>query len=344
MTGDVLTVVIPTYNRPDSLRRAMESLFWQGEARSGLRLIVADNSVDASARLTFDTLAEKAPDTITLTYLHVPEAGVANARNAAMKELETPLIAFLDDDQAAPTHWIEELLAAYKTFGAAVTFGPVQTVLPDDITKHRAYYENFFAREPNISPGYIEKPFGCGNCLIDARQVPTKGPWFDTRMNEVGGEDDLLFQRIRANRGKFAWAPNAPVFEYPLRQRISLSYTLRRAFAYGQGPVTLARKRQPPRYDLLLFWVIIGGGKFALHSLRWLVLRLIGNRNRAFEADQAVRGLGKILFWVKLRFYGTSTVTQFSDQPGASSATGEPAPAVHDTRPGMTGRDSLARR
>ena len=342
MTGDVLTVVIPTYNRPDSLRRAVESLFWQGAARSGFRLIVADNSVDATARLTFDTLAEQAPDTLTLTYLHVPEAGVANARNAAMKVLETPLIAFLDDDQAAPTHWIEELLAAYKTFGAAVTFGPVQTVLPDDITKHRAYYENFFAREPNISPGYIEKPFGCGNCLIDARQVPMKGQWFDARMNEVGGEDDLLFQRIRANRGKFAWAPNAPVFEYPLRQRISLSYTLRRAFAYGQGPATLARKRQPPRYDLLLFWVLVGGGKFALHSLRWLALRLIGHKNRAFEADQAVRGLGKIFFWIKLRFYGTSTVTQFSGQPAASA--GEHTLTVKDGRAGATGSDGLARR
>ncbi|RIJ27774.1 glycosyltransferase family 2 protein [Henriciella algicola] len=342
MTGDVLTVVIPTYNRPDSLRRAVESLFWQGAARSGFRLIVADNSVDATARLTFDTLAEQAPDTLTLTYLHVPEAGVANARNAAMKVLETPLIAFLDDDQAAPTHWIEELLAAYKTFGAAVTFGPVQTVLPDDITKHRAYYENFFAREPNISPGYIEKPFGCGNCLIDARQVPMKGQWFDARMNEVGGEDDLLFQRIRANRGKFAWAPNAPVFEYPLRQRISLSYTLRRAFAYGQGPATLARKRQPPRYDLLLFWVLVGGGKFALHSLRWLALRLIGHKNRAFEADQAVRGLGKIFFWIKLRFYGTSTVTQFSGQPVASA--GEHTLTVKDGRAGATGSDGLARR
>lgn len=342
MTGDVLTVVIPTYNRPDSLRRAVESLFWQGAARSGFRLIVADNSVDATARLTFDTLAEQAPDTLTLTYLHVPEAGVANARNAAMKVLETPLIAFLDDDQAAPTHWIEELLAAYKTFGAAVTFGPVQTVLPDDITKHRAYYENFFAREPNISPGYIEKPFGCGNCLIDARQVPMKGQWFDARMNEVGGEDDLLFQRIRANRGKFAWAPNAPVFEYPLRQRISLSYTLRRAFAYGQGPATLARKRQPPRYDLLLFWVLVGGGKFALHSMRWLALRLIGHKNRAFEADQAVRGLGKIFFWIKLRFYGTSTVTQFSGQPAASA--GEHTLTVKDGRAGATGSDGLARR
>ena len=93
-----------------------------------------------------------------------------------------------------------------------------------------------------------------------------------------------------------------------------------------------------------MFWVIVGGGKFTLHSLRWLALRLIGHKKRAFEADQAVRGLGKIFFWVKLRFYGTSTVTQFSKQRNASSGAGDTASTVQDTRAGVTGRDSLARR
>ncbi len=343
MTRDVLTVVIPTYNRPESLRRAVESLFWQGAARSGFRLIVADNSADASARLTFDTLAEKAPASLRLSYMHVPEAGVANARNAAVKALDTSLVAFLDDDQAAPTHWLDQLLEAYKTFGAAVTFGPVHTMLPDTITKHRAYFEDFFAREPNLSPGFIEKPFGCGNCLIDVRQVPLAENWFDTRMNESGGEDDLLFERIRSNGGKFAWAANAPVNEFPLPQRISLKYTLRRAFAYGQGPVTLARKRKPPRYDHLVFWILVGGGKFGLHALRWLGLRIIGNKNRAYEADKAVRGLGKIFFWVHFRFYGTSTVTQVPMQKKPVLNTAGTSTPANDSSP-LAPASEMARR
>lgn len=313
MTHEPLTIVIPTYNRPDGLYRAVESLFWQSAATSGFRVMVVDNSADASARLTFDTLKDRAPQKLELSYLHVPEAGVANARNAAVAELKTPLIAFIDDDQSAPPNWIEELLKAYETFRAAVTFGPVETVLPDTVIKHRAYYKNFFAREPNLPPGYIDKPFGCGNCLIDARQVPKNRMWFDVRMNEVGGEDDLLFGRIKAAKGKFAWALSAMVYEYPLPQRIRLTYTLRRAFAYGQGPCTLARRSEPARYDKLAMWILWGGAKFALHASIWAALRLLGRKNRAFEADKAIRGLGKVLFWKRLRFYGTSTVTQLSE-------------------------------
>lgn len=132
-------------------------------------------------------------------------------------------------------------------------------------------------------------------------------------MNEVGGEDDLLFGRIKAAKGKFAWAPSAMVYEYPLPQRIRLTYTLRRAFAYGQGPCTLARRSEPARYDKLAMWILWGGAKFGLHASIWAALRLLGHKNRAFEADKAIRGLGKVLFWKRLRFYGTSTVTQLSE-------------------------------
>jgi succinoglycan biosynthesis protein ExoM len=129
-------------------------------------------------------------------------------------------------------------------------------------------------------------------------------------MNEVGGEDDLLFARIATSKGRFAWAADAPVYEHPLRQRVSLSYTLRRALAYGQGPCTLARKANPPRYGSLLMWMAIGAGKFILHGTIWLGMFIIRHPRRAFQLDKAVRGLGKVLFWVRMKFYGNATVSQ----------------------------------
>lgn len=309
-TSEDVTVVIPTFNRPESLHRAVESLFWQGARRTGFRILIADNSQEASARFAYEALLTAVPDKITLSYLHVPEPGVANARNAAMNALTSPLVAFLDDDQSAPIEWLENLLAAYERFGAAVTFGPVLTALPDHVTRHRAYFEQFFARNPDRESGLIRKPYGCGNALLDTRQVSGPKPWFDTRMNEVGGEDDLLFARIRKAGGKFAWAARAPVNEHPLPQRIRLRYTLRRALAYGQGPCTLARRANPPQYGRLLMWMGIGAGKFALHGSAWLALFLIRHPRRAFQLDEAVRGLGKVLFWLEMRFYGTATVRQ----------------------------------
>ncbi|MEQ9315345.1 MAG: glycosyltransferase family 2 protein, partial [Henriciella sp.] len=183
MTPAAVTVVIPTYNRPDSLHRAVESLFWQSIRKEGFSVLIADNSADASARMVFDALAVKAPETIRLSYLHVPAPGVANARNAAMDAVNTDLVAFLDDDQSAPIHWLEELLGAYDAYGAAVTFGPIAVDVPDHVKKHRAYFEHFFGREPHHRPGYIDKPYGCGNSLLDTAQIPGGKPWFDTKMN-----------------------------------------------------------------------------------------------------------------------------------------------------------------
>ena len=323
MTAETVTVVVPTFNRPESLHRAVESLFWQSMRKDGFKVLIVDNSREATARFAYDALEARAPEAIALTYLHAPEPGVANARNAAMDALTTPLAAFLDDDQTAPIHWLEKLLEAHERFGAAVTFGPVLTALPDYITEHRAYFEHFFARDPGHRDGYIHKPWGCGNALLDTRQIPGTKPWFDARMNEVGGEDDGLFARIAEAGGKFAWAASAGVNEHPLPQRISLSYTLRRAFAYGQGPCTLARKASPPRIGSLLMWMGIGAGKFVLHGSAWLGLWAARQPRRAYQLDEAIRGLGKVFFWKKMRFYGASTVRQAArpdDETQASHA------------------------
>ena len=324
MTIRDVTVVIPTFNRPDSLHRAVESLFWQSVRHDGFKVLIVDNSQDASARFAFEALVDRAPRTIELTYLHAPSPGVANARNAAMDALQTRLVAFLDDDQTAPIHWLEGLLDAYGQLGAAATFGPVLTVLPDDVRAHRAYFEDFFARDPAMRTGYIDKPYGCGNSLLDTAQIPGPKPWFDTKMNEVGGEDDILFARLREAGGRFAWAARAPAYEYPLPQRIMLAYTLPRAMAYGQGPCTLARKARPPRYASLLMWMAVGAGKFVLHGTSWLGLFIIRHPERAFELDKAVRGLGKVLFWKRLRFYGTATVSQTLRPSAASGDAGPP--------------------
>ncbi len=334
MTTQDITVVIPTFNRPESLHRAVESLFWQGARKTGFKVLIVDNSADASARFAFDALDARAPDKVDLAYLHAPAPGVANARNAAMDALTTPLVAFLDDDQTAPIHWLDGLAAAYDKLGAAVTFGPVITALPEDIKTHRAYFENFFGREPGHRTRYIEKPYGCGNSLLDTRQIPGDKPWFDSRMNEVGGEDDVLFARIGKAGRKFAWAAEAPTYEHPLPQRITLAYTLRRALAYGQGPCTLARRADPPRYGSLLMWMGIGAGKFVLHGGAWLGLFIIRHPERAFQLDKAIRGLGKVLFWKEMRFYGNATVSQ--------RAMPRPLPDTDEPRPARPSSETLA--
>ena len=304
----MISVVVPTFDRPEGLTDAVRSLFRQTYASTGFRLIIVDNTPDATAWEALAQLASECPDTIDLVAIHEPAPGVANARNTAMTAVETNLVAFLDDDQSAPDNWLQALLSNYKRFPAAVTFGPVRTALPEGQRRHQAYFEQFFAREPNLSTGYITESFGCGNTLIDFSKISGGAPWFDTDMNEIGGEDDLLFARARRSKGRFAWAGDAPVWEHPLPSRIALRYTLRRAFSYGQAPITLARRSNRAHHKQIAFWMLVGTAKAGFHGLQWVGLSLIRHRGRAFQLDRAVRGIAKVFWWIDLRFYGAAAI------------------------------------
>ncbi|MEM9572614.1 MAG: glycosyltransferase family 2 protein [Pseudomonadota bacterium] len=306
----MISVIVPTFDRPDGLMRAVTCLYRQTLATDGFDLIIVDNTPSATASEVIAELRRACPKQINLIVLHEPAAGVANARNHAMSAAKTDLIAFLDDDQSAPEAWLETLIAAHRKHPAAVTFGPVRTALPKEQSRHRAYFESFFARDPGYKTGYIPVTFGCGNALIDFSKVHGGPPWFDTDMNESGGEDDVLFERIRHAGGSFAWAADARVWEHPPADRVTLRYTLKRAFSYGQAPITLARRHGSNALAITALWMMVGLGKAAFHGLIWLALSLVRHPGRAFELDKAIRGIGKLFWWVDLRFYGAAVLNR----------------------------------
>ncbi len=298
-------VMIPTFQRLNGLARAVGSIFAQDYTHE-FELLIIDNDPSGSARETAEKLGAKAPGHIKFSYIHEPRAGVSNARNRGVAETQAQLIAFLDDDQSAPPHWLSQLMANYERFPAAVTFGPVLTVLPDNIVHHRAYFEDFFARKYDAKPGYIDAYFGCGNALLDIVQMPAIDPLFDTGHNETGGEDDVLFSHIQSAGGRFAWCADAPVNEHVPCERATLDYTLRRAFSYGQGPISRALRQNPPRWDKVLLWMGVGLIKALANGMAYIVLWVVRAPGRASYLDLAARGVGKLIWWPDLRFYGTS--------------------------------------
>lgn len=310
MTPEV-TVIIPTFCRPEDLRRAVQSALAQVNAPP-FEILIVDNDPSGSAKSTVDSLVNKAPSSIPVRYIHEPNAGVANARNTAIDHTKTKLVAFLDDDQSAPKNWLEALTSFNMGTPVPATFGPVITQLPEGAKLHRSYLEDFFARTPNHPSGLIEQYYGCGNCLLDLSLIKFEGPLFDTEMNETGGEDDVLFQAILKNGQKFGWCAEAPVFEHVPKTRATLDYTLKRAFSYGQGPITLARKASPRQNAKIALWMIIGSAKavtnVALYAGSWI----LRSPTRAVFLDRAIRGAGKVFWWVDMKFYGAGALKKKS--------------------------------
>lgn len=263
-------------------------------------IVICDNSPEASARAQVADLALKAP--VTLTYVHEPKTGVANARNSAVKAATGEFIAFLDDDEEAPPLWLGQLLAVQAQFSADVVFGPVRARLQDSDVPYPAYFETFFSRAGPEQSQVLDAYYGCGNSLL-RRALLGRKP-FCTEHNDMGGEDDKLFHGLQAAGAVMAWADAAAVFEDVPASRSTLRYTLRRAFAYGQGPSFSAALAHKPLSCAA--WMCQGAAQGLLFSLWGGALYLMGSRNSAERLDKAARGFGKLVWFppFKIGFYG----------------------------------------
>lgn len=298
-------MLVPTLRRPESLTRALRSLFVQDQATDLIAsIVVVDNSPEASVRELVEILRPACP--VLLTYVHEPHPGVATARNAGLRSSQAPLVAFLDDDEEASTAWLATLHATHQALGTAVTFGPVRGLAPDARPRERAYMETFFSRLGPAASGLIDHPYGCGNSMM-TRAVALHGPApFDAATDASGGEDDRLFARVEAKGARFGWAAEAWVREYAPAHRATLDYTLKRAFGYGQSPCQIAARARKPLG--VASWMAVGAVQTLVYGPIAAALLLSGHRRGAEFADRAARGLGK-LFWKKqLAFYGQAEV------------------------------------
>lgn len=304
MAADV-SIVIPTQRRPGPLALAARSALGQAPP-AGLRLelVIADNDQVPSARAFAEALADEAP--FPVVYVHEPRPGVANVRNAALEAASGALIAFLDDDEEAPPGWIAALVDVQRRFDADAVFGPVRARAPPGLVRHRSYLESFFSREGPAQAGLIDRYYGCGDSLVRRAALPDPRRPFSAVRNETGGEDDLLFGRMQAAGARFAWAPDAFVFEDPAPERLNLGYAIARAFAYGHGPTVQCAAARPFDWPGVARWMLIGLGQAGFYGTLALVQWALRSPNRAFSLDRAARGLGKTLWWgpFRLKFYG----------------------------------------
>lgn len=298
-----VSVIVPTMRRPESLERALRSLFAQTDVAGRIAsIIVVDNDPQGTAAGTVQALAAEAPS--PLIYRHEARPGVATARNAGLAATDAPLIAFLDDDEAASSGWLAALLAARTETGADVVFGPICGRVPEGTGWTTPYLERFFGRQGPARTGLIDHAYGCGNSLmVRATALPGPAP-FDASADQSGGEDDMLFAGLQARGGRFGWAAEAWVDEFAPSHRATLAYALSRAFAYGQGPSQTAAKARD--WPGVLRWMMVGAAQAVVWGAATLALTILAHPRRADTLDRAARGAGKVL-WTRgfePHFYG----------------------------------------
>lgn len=291
---NIMSIVIPTYKRPAPLIRLLKSIDGSKIKGFQVEIVVADNDPKASASgvLTEFMKTSKTP----ITHIHVPEPGVSNARNGALKAAKGRYILFIDDDMEADLGWAQTLALGALEWDATLAFGPAIAVMPNSDNPLYEYMQPLFCRVRDYKTGLIDEGIATGNCFFDREKETLPDPVFDPSLNHSGGEDDVLFNHLIQQNAKIAWIEKAVTLEHVPANRATMRYVWKRNFAFGQAPTHEAADKGLSGVPGIIKWMFVGVAQIVAHSLLWLISKLRRDPKAAYHLGRLAQGTGKI-FW-----------------------------------------------
>jgi len=112
--------IITTYNRPDFLPQAIESVLHQ-RTDQRVELVIVDDGSTTNTKLVVNPYVLKYRDPrgkVFVRYLYKENGGAAAARNTGIADTTAPYIAFLDDDDLCEPGRIQAQVEAMRRDGA----------------------------------------------------------------------------------------------------------------------------------------------------------------------------------------------------------------------------------
>jgi glucosyl-dolichyl phosphate glucuronosyltransferase len=108
-----VTVILCTYNRAESLARALASVA-KSQMPDGAvwEVVVVDNNSSDNTRAVVTEFAEHYPH--IFRYVFEPKPGKSNALNRGIRETNADVIAFMDDDVQVEPDWLYKLTRVFS--------------------------------------------------------------------------------------------------------------------------------------------------------------------------------------------------------------------------------------
>jgi len=141
-----VSVIIPTYNRKDSLLRTLDSLSRQTFPADRFEVIVMDDgSTDGTEEIAEETFP------FILRYVYQTNSGGVVARNRGASEAQGDLLVFLDDDMSPLADYIVSLAKAHGDAKALILRGQLTPWSKADSMFARVQYAE--QKEPCVGIG-----------------------------------------------------------------------------------------------------------------------------------------------------------------------------------------------
>ena len=295
-----ITVILCTFNRCQSLAKALESVAACVLPESVVwEILVVDNNSKDETRPVVENFSRRYPG--RFRYLFEPQPGKSHALNTGIRNAGSDVLAFIDDDVTVEPTWLHNLtvpLQDSQWAGVGGRIRPEQGFSPPrwmslegDKSLGGALAAVF---DLGDKPGQLDRaPYGTN--MAFRKSMFDKYGGFRTDMgprpdSQIRNEDTELGRRLMAAGERLYYAPSAIVYHAVPESRLYKRYFLAWFFDFGRAEIR-ERGKHPgtwgiPRY---CFSVVMLG----VNTLRWI--RTLDPGERFFNKCWVWMTAGKVV-------------------------------------------------
>lgn len=198
------SIIIPTYNRLDLLKKTLFSIENQSMARDSYEVIIVD---DGSKDKTPEFMKKYAEDKARIKYIAQRHLGPAKARNAGIKEAAGDIFVFTDSDCICDRDWLRQITAPYSENDIVGVAG--HTICPRS---------NLNPFEHQLPGSGLDRMYPTCN-ISYKREIIVKLEGFDESFKYPHNEDvDLAWRALKY--GKIMYNREAVVLHLPTERSI----------------------------------------------------------------------------------------------------------------------------
>ena len=238
-----ISVILMTFNRPEALRRCLESLAGQSMPIESFEIILVDVS-----RHPVTDLVEEFAQRLNIHHIIGSNLGVAGNRNCGVEHASAARITFIDDDCVARRDWLEKIKAALDANPNNLVGGSVENHFPENAfaAASQAITEavDAFYNPPDAPPRF----FPGLNFAVERdgyRRIGGCNPEFEL----LAAEDRDFVDRWLSAGGRLVKCCEAIVSH---EHRRDLGGFTRQYFNYGRGAWRYHRLRRKRGYGRMM--------------------------------------------------------------------------------------------
>jgi glucosyl-dolichyl phosphate glucuronosyltransferase len=238
-----LSVIIPTRNRAEILKQALESLVQQKLSQNSFEVIVVDNGSTDKTKEIVDSFLNKISN---LVYIYDDNPGLHIGRHRGLEAAQSDILVYGDDDIEALSTWLEAIMESFEDESVVLVGGKnlpnFESTPPEWITqmwesgndkKVLGYLSvlDFGDEVKEIKPNYV---FGCNFSIRKNILLESGGFHPDGMPQEIikyrGDGESYVSKYIESMGYKTIYNPKASVYHLCSTNRMKKEYFAKRAY------------------------------------------------------------------------------------------------------------------